>query len=152
MIFVDPAYTSVAGSVKYAVRLGRTVHQAAASVIARRSQGFTENIPKRSEDGSTNYRASLMGHIAVLTLPAESGKRTCMTWGDIRKSLTRHCAEQLRLRMEASRDRRKSKLVNMQLLNKDASLFRELGAGRIACPASCRATRLTRCSSMSNFG
>ena len=127
LIFVDPAYTSVAGSVKYCVRLGRTVHQAAAGVIARRSQGFTEKVPKRNEDGSTTFRAPLMGHTAVLTLPAESGKRTCVTWGDIRKSLTRHCAEQLRLRKEASRNRSKSESVNMQLLNGDTSLFREPG-------------------------
>jgi IS605 OrfB family transposase len=127
LIFVDPAYTSVAASVKYCVRLGRTVHQTAAGVIARRSQGFTEKVPKRNEDGSTTFRAPLMGHTAVLTLPAESGKRTCVTWGDIRKSLTRHCAEQVRLRKEASRNRSKSESVNMQLLNGDTSLFREPG-------------------------
>ena len=41
LIMIDPAYTSVAGSVKYAVRLGITVHQAAAGVIARRAQGYS---------------------------------------------------------------------------------------------------------------
>ena len=60
LIFVDPAYTSVAGSVNYAVRLGRTVHQAAAGVIARRAQGFVEKCPRRNQDGSTTIHAPLL--------------------------------------------------------------------------------------------
>lgn len=129
LIFVDPAYTSVAGSVKYAVRLGRTAHQAAAGVIARRAQGFKEKCPKRSEDGSTTYRAPLMGHTAVLTLPAESGKCTRVSWAQIRKSLSQHCAEQVRIRKEASRQlKRKNELpVNMHQLNETSVLFREPG-------------------------
>lgn len=49
---VNPAYTSVAGSVKYAVRQGRTVHQAAAGVIARRAQGYSEKLPKSKPEVS----------------------------------------------------------------------------------------------------
>ena len=36
LILVNPAYTSVAGRLKYAVPFGRSVHLAAAGVIARR--------------------------------------------------------------------------------------------------------------------
>jgi len=145
LIFVDPAYTSVAGSVKYAARLGRTVHQSAAGVIARRAQGFKEKRPKRCADGSTTYRAPLMGHMAVLTLPAESGQCTRVSWANIRKSLTRHCAEQVRDRREERWKHRsdaypkgckdasrqlglKNKLpVNTHPLDEATALFREPG-------------------------
>ena len=126
---MDPAYTSVAGSVKYAARLGRTVHQSAAGVIARRAQGFKEKRPKRCADGSTTYRAPLMGHMAVLTLPAESGQCTRVSWAAIRKSLTRHCAEQVRTRKDASRQLGlKNKLpVNTHPLDEATALSRESG-------------------------
>jgi transposase len=104
LIFIDPAYTSVMGSVKYAVRLGRTVHQAAAGVIARRAQGYSEKLPQSSKEGLT-FLAPLMGHAAVLTLPARNRvESTRGVWAHIRRSLTQHCAEQARLR----RERRKS--------------------------------------------
>jgi IS605 OrfB family transposase len=100
--FVNPAYTSVAGSVKYAVRLGRTVHQAASSVIARRAQGYSEKLPKSGPQGIP-FRAPLMGHAAVLSLPARNrDESTRAAWGKIRRSLTQHCAEQARLRKKSS--------------------------------------------------
>jgi IS605 OrfB family transposase len=99
---VNPAYTSVAGSVKYAVRQGRTVHQAAAGVIARRAQGYSEKLPKSTLEGCT-FRAPLMGHVAVLSLPARNrDESTRVAWGAIRRSLTQHCAEQARLRRKPS--------------------------------------------------
>jgi len=42
---VNPAYTSQIGKMKYMKRLGLSIHQAAAYVIARRSQGFKEKLP-----------------------------------------------------------------------------------------------------------
>jgi IS605 OrfB family transposase len=100
--FVNPAYTSVAGSVNYAVRLGRAVHQAASGVIARRAQGYSEKLPKSGPEGCT-FRAPLMGHAAVLTLPARNrDESTRAAWGKIRRSLTQHCAEQARLRKKSS--------------------------------------------------
>lgn len=104
LIIVDPAYTSVMGSVKYAVRLGRTVHQAAAGVIARRAQGLKEKLPRRNADRSITIKAPLMGSVAVLTLPEESSQSTRKAWENIRKNLTRHCAEQLRSRKASSPD------------------------------------------------
>lgn len=100
--FVNPAYTSVAGSVKYAVRQGLTVHQAAAGVIARRAQGYSEKLPKSGPQGCT-LRAPLMGCTAVLSLPARNrDESTRAVWGKIRRSLTQHCAEQARLRKKSS--------------------------------------------------
>jgi IS605 OrfB family transposase len=46
LLVFNPAYTSVAGRIKYAVPYGRSVHLAAAGVIARRGQGLTEKLPK----------------------------------------------------------------------------------------------------------
>lgn len=70
-----------------------------------------------------------MGHTAVLTLPAESGQCTRVSWATIRKSLTRHCAEQVRLRKEASRQlgREPERPVNTHPLNETPVLFREPG-------------------------
>ncbi len=44
---VHPAYTSIIGKYKYATDYGLSFHQAAALVIARRSLGFRERIPKK---------------------------------------------------------------------------------------------------------
>ena len=44
---VNPAYSSVIGRVKFMERYGLSVHQAAALVLARRSLGFSERIPRR---------------------------------------------------------------------------------------------------------
>ena len=128
--FVDPAYTSVAGSVKYAVRQGRTVHQAAAGVIARRAQGYSEKLPKSGPQGCT-LRAPLMGHVAVLPLPARNrGMSTRVAWGAIRKSLTQHCAEQARLRRgkSSSHPGDAGVRVNKRLLDEAQALSREPGA------------------------
>lgn len=99
---IDPAYTSVAGSIKYAVRHGRTIHQAAAGVIARRAQGYSEKLPRR------HARAPLMGHTADLTLPVRNRRETPrMSWAFIRKCLAQHCAEQVRARKRSSSCRSK---------------------------------------------
>jgi IS605 OrfB family transposase len=46
LFFVNPAFTSVIGRVKYAVPLGITTHEAAAVAIARRSQDVRERAPQ----------------------------------------------------------------------------------------------------------
>ena len=43
---VNPAFTSQMGKIKYLKKHGLSVHEAAAYVIARRGQGFTEKLPK----------------------------------------------------------------------------------------------------------
>ncbi|RJO61806.1 MAG: transposase [Dehalococcoidia bacterium] len=42
---VNPAYTSVAGKLKYMVQRGIPIHVAAALVVARRGMGFKERVP-----------------------------------------------------------------------------------------------------------
>lgn len=103
LILVNPAYTSVMGSVKYAGRLGLSVHNAAAGVIARRAQGYSEKLPTSDAQGVRTFCAPLMGCAVVLTLPVESSKSTRASWAAIRTSLTRHCAGVVRHRKEASR-------------------------------------------------
>jgi len=129
LILVNPAYTSVAGNVKYAVRLGCTVHQAAAGVIARRAQGYSEKLPKVSVDGTcttSTICAPLMGHMAVIVLPAESNNSTRVTWVAIRRSLSRHCAGVVRERKIASGTmRRKGKAKNMHYSSETKVLLRE---------------------------
>ena len=44
--FINPAYTSQTGKLKYMRRYGLSVHGSASFVIARRGLGFTDKIPK----------------------------------------------------------------------------------------------------------
>ena len=124
---VDPAYTSVAGSVKYAVRLGSTVHQAAAGVIARRAQGYLEKLPRASKDGKVvTIRAPLLGHVAVLTLPVkESSEKTGITLAGIRRCLTRHCADLVRQRKLSSGRSGNGSHKNCNQMNKSTDSLRE---------------------------
>jgi len=114
LTIIDPAYTSVAGSIKYAVRQGRTMHQAAAGVIARRAQGYSEKLPKQR-----TIRAPLMGRTAVLSLPVRNRVETPRTsWASLRKCLTQHCAELVRIRRNSSlRRKNTSSRVSRHQLN-----------------------------------
>ena len=46
LIYINPAYTSMLGRLKYKKRYGLSVHEAASLVIARRGQGYKERLPK----------------------------------------------------------------------------------------------------------
>ncbi|MFX1294594.1 MAG: IS200/IS605 family accessory protein TnpB-related protein, partial [Promethearchaeota archaeon] len=46
LIFVNPAYTSIIGNLKYQKRFGVNEHQAAAYVIAKKGMGFEEKVPR----------------------------------------------------------------------------------------------------------
>lgn len=95
---VDPASNSVADSVKYAVRQGRTVRLAAAGMITRHTQVCSEKLPKSEPQGCT-LRARLMVRVAVLSLLARTrAMSTRVACGAIRRSITHHCAEQARSR------------------------------------------------------
>lgn len=48
--FVNPAYTSQIGKMKYMGKYGISVHESAGLVIARRAMGFRERIPKGLKD------------------------------------------------------------------------------------------------------
>ena len=46
LTYINPAYTSMLGKLKYQKRYGLSVHEAASFVIARRGQGYKERLPK----------------------------------------------------------------------------------------------------------
>ena len=78
---VNPAYTSLIGRFKFSKRYGLTTHHAAALVIGRRCQGFSENPPKslsQIPDGRGDYVA--------LSLPARKrDKHVWSFWGEVRR-------------------------------------------------------------------
>lgn len=115
LYFVDPAYTSVAGAIKYAPRLGCTVHQAASGAISRRAQGYSERLPKQGAQ-----RAPCVGSMVDLDLPARNrSEKPRTSWWKIRRCLTQHCAEQVRTiqRSSANRENSTRKVVSTHLLN-----------------------------------
>ncbi|QQX88473.1 IS200/IS605 family accessory protein TnpB-related protein [Cupriavidus necator] len=67
LIKVNPAYTSLAGQIKYAKPRGLSVHKAAAGVIARRSQGYKECIPRLK-----STPVSVKGVTVLFQLPARN--------------------------------------------------------------------------------
>lgn len=84
LLVVNPAYTSVIGRIKYAVPYGRSVHLAAAGVIARRGQGLSERLPC-----ATSVRIEAQGAISAFLLPVRTGKkRTVAGWASVHRSLT----------------------------------------------------------------
>ena len=50
--FVNPAYTSQIGKVKYMRHYGMSIHESAALVIARRGMGLTEKLPVKYRTGN----------------------------------------------------------------------------------------------------
>lgn len=100
---VNPAYTSVMGRVKYAKRLGITIHQAAALVIARRGMRYGEVAPARSEipDGKSDH--------FVMQLPVRNrGVHEWSHWAKIRSQLLETLAGWHRLRSAALEDTAKA--------------------------------------------
>lgn len=47
VIEINPAYSSIIAKIKYKTKLGRSIHQCASMVIARRGLGFSEKIPSK---------------------------------------------------------------------------------------------------------
>ena len=89
---VNPAYSSVIGRVKFMERYGLSVHQAAALVLARRSLGCSERIPRRRECPVGN------GVQVAFTVPARKRVKHVWTyWGAISGQLRPALAAQHRL-------------------------------------------------------
>ena len=89
---VNPAFSSVIGRVKFMERYGLSVHQAAALVLARRSLGFSERIPRRRECPVGN------GVQVAFTVPARKRVKHVWTyWGAISGQLRPALAAQHRL-------------------------------------------------------
>ena len=92
IIAVNPAYSSVVGRVKFMERYGLTVHQAAALVLARRSLGYSERIPRRWVCPVGN------GVYVAFTLPVrKSVKHVWTYWGAVSGQLRPALAAQHRL-------------------------------------------------------
>ena len=89
---VNPAYSSVIGRVKFMERYGLTVHQAAALVLARRSLGFSEHIPRP-------WVAPIGNGVQVaFTVPVRKRVKHVWTyWGAISRQLRPALAAQYRL-------------------------------------------------------
>jgi IS605 OrfB family transposase len=76
-IKVKPVFTSIVGGLKYQQRHRISVHQAAALVIARRGQGFTEKVPEK-----------LVKLITKKQKTAFLEKNEWARWSDIRNRIT----------------------------------------------------------------
>ena len=70
--FVNPAYSSVIGRVKFMERYGLSVHQAAGVVLARRMLGGSEGIPRR--------RVAPVGNGALVAFFVPVRKRVKHVW------------------------------------------------------------------------
>ena len=53
---VKPEYTSMIGKLKYAKRLGLSIHHSAAYVIARRGEGYSERVPNEYREMKGNKK------------------------------------------------------------------------------------------------
>lgn len=83
VLSVNPAFTSVIGRIKYAVRYGLTIHEAAALCIARRGLGVSEKMPRRLDHIPTGK-----GDYVSLTLPARNrAKNKRPSWTELSKKL-----------------------------------------------------------------
>jgi IS605 OrfB family transposase len=81
---VNPAYTSVAGRIKYATPFGRSVHLAAAGVIARRGQALTERLPR-----AKSVRIPVNGTTKNFPVPErKAGDSDLGAWAAIGRELT----------------------------------------------------------------
>ena len=89
---VNPAYSSVVGRVKFMERYGLSVHQAVALVLARRSLGFSERIPRR-------WVAPIGNGVQVaFTVPVRKRVKHVWTyWGAVSRQLRPALAAQHRL-------------------------------------------------------
>ena len=89
---VHPAFSSVIGRVKFMERYGLSVHQAAALVLARRSLGCSERVPRRCVCPVGN------GVHVAFTVPARKRvKHVWAYWGAISGQLRPALAAQHRL-------------------------------------------------------
>ena len=61
---VNPAYTSIIGRVKFALRYGLSVHEAASVTIARRAMGNSERLP-RSSTGTVKVPTDGCDHVTL---------------------------------------------------------------------------------------
>jgi len=96
LVRVNPAYTSIIGSVKYACRYGLSVHAAAALSIARRGMGMSEGLPQTPE------LALGSGEHVTLERPARNARRhVWSSWRELARGRNAVLAERTRARSNA---------------------------------------------------
>ena len=95
---VNPAFTSLIGRVKFAVRYGLSIHHAAALCIGRRFLNLSEKVPRyldKVPDGKDS-------HVA-LSLPVRNrGKHVWSQWRDLSKKVTAALAAHFRAKRSSS--------------------------------------------------
>lgn len=81
---INPAYTSVAGRIKYAVKRGKSVHGAAAGVIARGGMGLQERVPRPGV-----HRIPGQGAVLELTIPVRKSVSSppALTWAVVAQTV-----------------------------------------------------------------
>lgn len=89
---VNPAYTSLIGKIKFSKRYGLSVHHAAALCIARRTHGFSELLPHRSDIPSQR------GTYVAFAVPARTQQRSFWSYlGEVSRKLQTALAEHFRV-------------------------------------------------------
>jgi IS605 OrfB family transposase len=95
---VNPAFTSLIGRVKFAVRYGLSIHHAAALCIGRRFLNLSEKVPRHLDkipDGKDS-------HVA-LSLPVRNrGKHVWSLWRDLSKKVSAALAAHFRAKRSSS--------------------------------------------------
>ena len=107
---VNPAYTSIIGSVKFASRYGLSKHESAALCIARRYQRVSERLPRHLDkipDGKN-------GHVALQVPVRNRVKHVWTLWRSIRKELSAVLAAHFRTMKNRSSSRRESACCDME--------------------------------------
>ena len=83
VIFVNPAYTSTQGLVRYSIRRGWSAHHGAAAVIARRALGLSEKAPVRG-----TLVVPLVGTAVEWTIPVEIARSdVSQRWPELHRDL-----------------------------------------------------------------
>ena len=95
---VNPAYTSIIGSFKFAKKYGLTTHLAAALVIARRYQGFSERPPRQ-------FSTIVKGDLVAFSPPVRKREKHVWSfWAKISKKFKAVLAEHFRRAKSSSSD------------------------------------------------
>jgi IS605 OrfB family transposase len=110
LVKVNPAYTSVAGRIKYARPKGLSVHHAAAGVIARRAQGCIERLPREGEHCIPAHGTTLSFRTPERKVSESHG----VLWRKVGTALTGFLRKSFKPTREASRLRSAQGRIRMQ--------------------------------------
>jgi IS605 OrfB family transposase len=110
---VNPAYTSIIGLVKFALRYGLSRHTSAALCIARRHMRVSERVPRHLDkipDGKG-------GHVALPVPVRNRVKHVWTSWRQIKRELSVVLAAHFRAKKTRSSSRRKSACCDMETIS-----------------------------------